>query len=91
VKFFGQAAKDAEGGTAPRDGAYAFHLFVGNALELEERPQLVQLVNYILAPPVRDSQFSVNAAGNAVIRLKRERHDGTHTLNRAVRIAQPAG
>jgi hypothetical protein len=77
TKFFGQAAKDSEGGTAPRNGAYAFHVFVGNALELEERPQLEYLVKYILAPPLKDNQFSQDEGGNAVIELKRERHDGT--------------
>ena len=77
AKFFGQAARDAEGGVAPRDGAYAFHVFVGNAIELEERPQLVQLVNYILAPPFNDGQVELDAAGNIVYRFKRDRHDGT--------------
>lgn len=75
MKFFGQAAKDAEGGVAPVNGAYAFHLFVGNAIEVEERPQLQQLVDYILAPPFLDKQLSVNGRGNLVLRLKRPRHD----------------
>lgn len=77
VKFFGQAARDAEGGVAPRDGAYAFHVFVGNAIELEEHAQLEYLVAYILAPPFRDAQLELDVAGNVVLRLKRERHDGT--------------
>ncbi len=76
TKFFGQAAKDAEGGTAPIGGAYAFHLFVGNAIEVEERPQLEQLVNYILAPPFLDHQLSLDAKGNVILRLKRARHNG---------------
>ncbi|MEQ1887525.1 MAG: transposase [Bryobacteraceae bacterium] len=75
LKFFGQAAKDSEGGVAPINGAYAFHLFVGNAIEVEERPQLRQLVDYILAPPFLDQQLSVNSQGNLVLRLKRPRHD----------------
>lgn len=77
AKFFGQAAKDAEGGVAPRDGAYAFHLFVGNAIAVEERPQLWHLVDYILAPPFFDYQVSLDPQGNVVLQLKRPRHDGT--------------
>ena len=77
TKFFGQAAKDAEGGVAPIGGAYAFHLFVGNAIEVEERPQLEQLVNYIFAPPFLDHQVSRDDRGNVVLQLKRPRHDGT--------------
>ena len=77
MKFFGEAAKDSEGGLAPANGAYAFHLFVGNAIEVEERPQLHQLVDYILAPPLLDQQISVNPQGNLVIQLKRSRHDGS--------------
>lgn len=77
TKFFGQAAKDAQGGVAPVGGAYAFHLFVGNAIEVEERPQLEQLVNYILAPPFYDHQLSLDDQGNVVLQLKRARHSGT--------------
>lgn len=77
AKFFGQAARDSEGGVAPRDGAYAFHLFVGNAIEVEERHQLEYLVNYILAPPFKDGQVHLNEEGNVVLWLKRNRHDGT--------------
>lgn len=77
VKFFGQAAKDSEGGVAPRDGAYAFHLFVGNVIEVEDRPQLEALVNYILAPPFKDGQVELDEDRNVVLWLKRERHDGT--------------
>ena len=77
TKFFGQAANDAEGGVAPVGGAYAFHLFVGNAIEVEERPQLQQLVDYILAPPFYDYQLSLDGEGNIVLELKRPRHDGT--------------
>lgn len=77
MKFFGEAAKDSEGGLAPANGAYAFHLFVGNAVEVEERPQLHHLVDYILAPPFLDQQISVNPQGNLVIQLKRSRHDGS--------------
>lgn len=77
LKFFGQAAKDSEGGVAPVNGAYAFHLFVGNAIEVEERPQLQQLVDYVLAPPFLDRQISVNRQGNFVLRLKRPMHDGS--------------
>lgn len=77
TKFFGQAAKDSEGGVAPRDGAYAFHLFLGNAIEVEERPQLRHLVDYILAPPFYDYQLSLNTQGDVVLQLKRPRHDGT--------------
>lgn len=77
LKFFGEAAKDSEGGLAPVNGAYAFHLFVGNAIEVEERPQLQHLVDYILAPPFLDRQISVNRQGNFVLRLKRPTHDGT--------------
>ena len=75
LKFFGQAAKDSEGGVAPVNGAYAFHLFVGNAIEVEERPQLQQLVDYVLAPPFLDKQFRINGQGNLVFQLKRRRHD----------------
>jgi hypothetical protein len=77
LKFFGQAAKDSEGGVAPLKGAYAFHLFVGNAIEVEDRPQLRHLVDYILAPPFLDRQLSVNSRGNLALRLKRPRHDGS--------------
>jgi hypothetical protein len=77
TKFFGQAANDSEGGVAPVGGAYAFHLFVGNAIEVEERPQLQQLVDYILAPPFFDYQLSLDDQGNIVLQLKRARHDGT--------------
>lgn len=77
AKFFGQAARDSEGGVAPIGGAYAFHMYVGNVIELEERPQLEHLVNYILAPPFKDGQLRLDDAGNVVLWLKRERHDGT--------------
>ena len=77
TKFFGQAAKDSEGGVAPINGAYAFHLLVGNAIEVEERPQLHHLVDYILAPPFLDHQVSVDGEGNIVLELKRARHNGT--------------
>jgi len=77
AKFFGEAARDSEGGLAPRGGAYAFHVFVGNAIELQERTQLEHLVNYILAPPFRDDQLSWDREGNIVLRLKRRRHDRT--------------
>lgn len=81
AKFFGQAARDAEGGVAPRGGAYAFHLFVSNAIEAEQRPQLEQLINYILAPPFRDRSLQVTPEGKLVLQLKRSRHDGTtHVL-----------
>jgi hypothetical protein len=76
-KFFGEAARDAEGGLAPRDGAYAFHLFLGNAIEVEEYPQLVHLVNYLLSPPFKDSQLEVLESGSIVLHLRRRRHDGT--------------
>ena len=75
LKFFGQAARDSEGGVTPVNEAYAFHLFVGNAIEVEERPQLQQVVNYIFAPPFLDKQLFVNGRGNLVLRLKRARHD----------------
>lgn len=71
LKFFGQAAKDGEGGVAPVNGAYAFHLYVGNAIEVEDRPQLQHLVDYILAPPFLDHQIRVNDKGNLVLQLKR--------------------
>lgn len=77
AKFFGQAANDSEGGAASVGGAYAFHLFVGNAIEVEERPQLQQLVDYILAPPFFDYQVSRGGHGNVVLQLKRARHNGT--------------
>ena len=77
AKFFAQAAKDAEGGVAPRDGAYAFHVFVGNAIEVQERLQLQHLVNYILAPPFKDRQLELLADGKVRLWLKRDRHDGT--------------
>lgn len=77
TKFFGEAAKDAEGGTEPRDGAYAFHLFVGNAIEVEDRPQLEHLVNYILAPPFTNAQLEWTGDGKVRLWLKRNRHDGT--------------
>ena len=77
TKFFGQAAKDSEGGVAPIGGAYAFHLFVGNAIEVEESPQLKHLVDYILAPPFYDYQLSLDDQGNIVLQLKRARHNGT--------------
>lgn len=80
VKFFAQAAKDAEGGVAPRDGAYAFHVFVGNAIEVEERLQLEHLVRYILAPPFTDRQVEVTAEGKVRLWLKRDRHDGTEYI-----------
>lgn len=76
AKFFGEAAKHAEGGVAPIGGAYAFHAFVGDAIELEERPRLDQLVNYILAPSLTDNQVTVTASGDVGFRFKRERHDG---------------
>jgi hypothetical protein len=33
AKFFGQAARYAEGGVAPRDGAHPFHIHVGAAIQ----------------------------------------------------------
>lgn len=77
AKFFGQAARHGEGGVAPIGGAYAFHLLIDNPIELEDRRQLQQLVRYILAPPFKDGQLELNEAGNVVLWLKRERHDGT--------------
>jgi hypothetical protein len=77
TKFFSQVARDGEGGIAPRDGAYAFHLLLGNAIEVEERPQLQALVDYILAPPFLDGQVSLGSNGNVVVELKRARHNGT--------------
>lgn len=77
ARFFGQAAKDAEGGLGPQDGAYAFHVFVGNAIEPEDYHQLEHLVMYILAPPFTDAQVTLDEAGNIVLWLKRKRHDGT--------------
>lgn len=77
TKFFSQVAKDAEGGTAPRDGAYAFHLYLGNAFEVEERAQLEHLVDYVLAPPFFDHDVTVNQDGKVVLHLKRPRHDGS--------------
>jgi hypothetical protein len=76
-RFFGQAARDGEGGVAARDGAYAFHMFVGNGIEPEDLHQLEHLVNYILAPPFTDNQLTLDAMGNVVLALKRARHDGT--------------
>jgi hypothetical protein len=77
TKFFGQAAKDSEGGVRPINGAYAFHMLVGNAIEVEERPQLQHLVDYILAPPFLDHELSLDSQGNMVLELKRKRHNGT--------------
>lgn len=77
TKFFSQVAKDAEGGTAPREGAYAFHVFFGNATEVEERPQLQALVDYVLAPPFLDHQVTLNQDGRVVVHLKRARHNRT--------------
>jgi hypothetical protein len=77
VKFFGQAARDAEGGVAPRDGAYAFHIYCGPAIEEGDEVERKRLVDYILAPPFRDEQVTLTEAGSVVLRLKRPRHDGT--------------
>lgn len=77
AKFFGEAAKYGEGGTESRDGAYPFHLFVSKAIEVRDRPQLQDLVKYILAPPFRDDQVSLDEAGNVRLEFKRERRDGT--------------
>jgi hypothetical protein len=77
TKFFSQVAKDSEGGTAARQGAYAFHLYFSNAIEVEERPQLQALVDYVLAPPFLDGQVSLDSNGNVVVELKRARHNGT--------------
>jgi hypothetical protein len=77
AKFFGEAARYGEGGTESRDGAYPFHLFVSKAIELERRPQLQDLVNYVLAPPFRDDQVRWEGAGTVEFQFKRERHDGS--------------
>ena len=79
-KFFGQAAQDAEGGVAPRDGAYAFHIWRGPAIEETDDVERKRLVNYVLAPPFRDDQVRVTAAGKVVLTLKRPRHDGTREV-----------
>lgn len=76
IKFFGEAAADSEGGVESRDGAYAFHVFVGHAIEVEDRAQLEHLVNYILAPPFKDGQLTWDGK-KVMLRLKRTRHDGT--------------
>jgi hypothetical protein len=76
VQFFGQAAWDGEGGVEARGRAYAFHMYVGNGIEPEDRHQLEYLVNYILAPPFNDNQLSFDAMRNIVLTLKRARHDG---------------
>ena len=77
AKFFGQAARDADGGVAPQEGAYAFHVYVGPSVRADGGPQLERLVHYILAPPFRDEQVTVNREGKVQLRLKRPRHDGT--------------
>jgi hypothetical protein len=75
AKFFPQAARHAEGGTAPRDRAYAFHLNADHLVEAGDRRALVELVQYVLAPPLADSQLSF-VDGHVVIDMKRARHDG---------------
>jgi hypothetical protein len=77
AKFFAQAARHAEGGVAPQDGAYAFHVNADHVVEAGDRGALVVLVEYVLAPPVTDEQLSVDEQGNIVIRMKRARHDRT--------------
>lgn len=74
LKFFGEAARYAEGGKQPRNGAYAFHLFVSRAVK---QSQVKDLVSYVLAPAFRDDQVEWDGAGKVGFTLKRERHDGT--------------
>src|ERR1043166_3322272 len=77
ARFFGQSARDQEGGTAARDGAYPFHIYVGNAIDPLERPQLEYLVHYIFGSPFYDHQVSRTDDGMVIFRFKRPRHDGT--------------
>lgn len=77
-RFFGEAARYGEGGTQAREGAYPFHLFMSKPIELEARPQLNDLVKYVLAPPFRDDQVKWEEGGGTIeFQLKRERRDGT--------------
>jgi hypothetical protein len=74
AKFFPQAARHGEGGVAPRNGAYAFHVNADHLVEAGDRRSLMELVEYVLAPPLADAQLSFDE-GNIVIRMKRPRHD----------------
>lgn len=77
AKFFGDASSNMEGGAAPRDGAYPFHVWAGHPVEAGDRDELERLVHYVLAPPLRYEQVTIDGEGNVVLRLKRPRHDGT--------------
>jgi hypothetical protein len=77
ARFFGEVARNADGGVAPRNGAYAFHVYVGPSIQADGGRRLEELVYYILAPPFRDEQVTVNPDGDVVLQLKRPRHDGT--------------
>lgn len=75
AKFFPQAARHAQGGVAPVDGAYAFHVNADHLVEAGDRRGLVELVEYVMAPPVTDEQLSLDQQDNILIRMKRARHD----------------
>lgn len=73
--FFAQAARHGEGGVSPRDGAYAFHVNADHLVEAGDRRALVELVEYVLAPPLSDAQVFMRE-GRVVIAMKRHRRNG---------------
>lgn len=77
VKFFGDASTNMEGGASARDGAYPFHVWAGHPVAAGDRGELEELVHYVLAPPIRHDQVSINTDGSVILRLKRQRGDGT--------------
>lgn len=77
VKFFGDASINMEGGASPRDGAYPFHVWAGHPVAAGDRDELEELVHYVLAPPFRHNQVSIDTDGSVIFRAKRQKSDGT--------------
>lgn len=54
-----------------------FAVYARDRVEQDDRAGLENLVRYLLAPPFRLDQITIDADGNLVLELKRPRSDGT--------------
>lgn len=54
-----------------------FSVFARDRVEQDDREGLENLVRYLLAPPFRLDQLTLDADGNLILELKRPRSDGT--------------
>jgi hypothetical protein len=80
AKFFGEVARHGEGGVEPRDGAYAFHVNADHVVDPGNRRGMMDLVNYVLAPPITDDQVRWASSGEVLLYMKRARRDGSREV-----------